>query len=282
MNWITKLFPDRLRIRTGRRSVPEGLWAKCQSCNAVLYRAELDRNQQVCVKCGHHMSIGARSRLEHFLDADTMNEIGSELRPVDKFKFRDAKRYRDRISQAQKKTGESDSLLMVSGELKGRPVVAGAFDFDFMGGSLGSVSGERFAQGAEVACAQRVPMICFSTSGGARMQEALFSLLQMAKTSAACACMRQQSIAYISVLCNPTMGGVSASFASLGDINIAEPGALIGFAGPRVIEQTVRQALPEGFQRSQFLLEHGDIDTIIDRRALRDRIAVILDLLMPR
>ncbi len=280
MSWFKKILPSRNKTNgNNRRTVPEGVWTKCEACNAVLYRAELDRNLEVCPKCNHHMRITARIRLERFLDEGDREEIGTSIKPIDILKFKDSKRYKDRLNQSQKQTGENDALVAISGTLKGMPVVCCAFEFDFMGGSMGSVVGERFVLAAESAIQQKTPFICFSTSGGARMQEALFSLMQMAKTTAAISSIRKNNLPYISVLTNPTMGGVSASLASLGDINIAEPNALIGFAGPRVIEQTVRETLPEGFQRSEFLLEHGDIDIIIDRRELRDRIANIISLL---
>ena len=279
MSWFKKILPSRDKTSANRRTVPEGIWTKCEGCNEVLYRAELSRNLEVCPKCNQHMRISARDRLERFLDEENSEEIGKDVKPVDILKFRDSKKYKDRLSQAQKKTGEEDALVAMSGQLKGSPVVACAFEFDFMGGSMGSVVGEKFIQAVDVAIEQRIPLICFSTSGGARMQEALFSLMQMAKTAAALATLRENKLPYISVLTDPTMGGVSASLATLGDINIAEPNALIGFAGPRVIEQTVRETLPEGFQRSEFLLENGDIDLIVDRRELRDRISNILSLL---
>ena len=280
MSWFKKILPSRDKTNgTTRRTVPEGVWTKCQECNAVLYRAELDRNNDVCPKCDHHMRISARVRLETFLDSDNRVEIGAEVKPIDILKFRDNKKYKDRLNQAQKKTGEDDALVVMSGKLKGLPVVACAFEFNFMGGSMGSVVGERFVLAVEAAIEMNASLICFSTSGGARMQEALFSLMQMAKTSAAIAALRNRGLPYISVLTDPTMGGVSASLATLGDINIAEPNALIGFAGPRVIEQTVRETLPAGFQRSEFLLENGDIDMIVDRRELRDRISKLLSIL---
>lgn len=280
MSWFEKILPSRIKTNAStRRTVPEGIWTKCSGCNAVLYRAELDRNQEVCPKCNHHMRIRARARIERFLDGENREEIGTDIKPVDILKFRDSKKYKDRLSQSQKKTGENDALIVISGKLKGLSVVVCAFDFDFMGGSMGSVVGEKFTRAVDVAIEQNASLICFSTSGGARMQEALFSLMQMAKTAAALAMLRRNNLAYISVLTDPTMGGVSASLATLGDINIAEPNALIGFAGPRVIEQTVRETLPEGFQRSEFLLKKGDIDMIVDRRELRDRISNILSLL---
>jgi acetyl-CoA carboxylase carboxyl transferase subunit beta len=283
MSWFSKLVPSKIRTVGGnKRTVPEGLWVKCDSCSAVLYRSELERNQDVCPKCSHHMRIGARLRLSQFLDDDSTEEIGTGLEPVDVLKFRDSKKYRDRLTAAQKATGETDALVAMRGTLQGLPVMAVAFEFRFMGGSMGAVVGERFVRAAEICLQEQRPLICFSASGGARMQEALFSLMQMAKTSAVLARMSEEGIPYISVLTDPTMGGVSASFAMLGDINIAEPKALIGFAGPRVIEQTVRETLPEGFQRSEFLLEHGAIDMIIDRREMRDRIANILGMLTGR
>jgi acetyl-CoA carboxylase carboxyl transferase subunit beta len=283
MSWLKKVMPARIRTDSGpvrKRSVPEGLWEKCDRCGAVLYRPELEENLEVCPKCSHHMAIRARARLAAFLDRDSGTEIGAELGPVDVLRFRDQKRYGDRIRAAQKATGERDALVAMEGRLRGRPVVAAAFDFAFMGGSMGSVVGERFSRGAERALEIGSPFVNFSASGGARMQESLFSLLQMAKTSAALGRLRAAGLPYISVMTHPTTGGVSASFAMLGDINIAEPEALIGFAGPRVIEQTVRETLPEGFQRSEFLLEHGAIDQICDRRELRDRISHLLALLM--
>ena len=280
MSWLKKLLPTRIKTNGApRRTVPEGVWTKCPSCNAVLYRAELSRNLEVCPKCSHHMRITARERLEQFLDPESHREIGDDIRPVDKLRFRDIKKYRDRLTQAQKNTGEDDALVVVSGSLKSMPLVACAFEFDFLGGSMGSVVGERFARAVDACLEKNIPLVCFSASGGARMQEALVSLMQMAKTSAALRLLRDRSLPYISVLTDPTTGGVSASLATLGDINIAEPNALIGFAGPRVIEQTVRETLPEGFQRSEFLLEHGIIDMIIDRRDMRDRIAALLGML---
>lgn len=283
MSWFQKILPSRRRTNgANRRTVPEGVWTKCAGCKAVLYRAELERNLEVCPKCGRHMRIAARHRLRDFLDPTAQEEIGAALRPVDMLKFRDNKRYKDRLNQAQKDTGEHDALVALAGSLKGLPVVAAAFEFNFMGGSMGSVVGERFALAAEAAIEREAAFVCFSSSGGARMQEALFSLLQMAKTAAVLGLLRRKNLPYISVLTNPTTGGVSASLATLGDINIAEPHALIGFAGPRVIEQTVRQTLPEGFQRSEFLLQHGAIDMIIDRRALRERIGNLISLLTHR
>ncbi len=283
MSWLKKLMPARIRTNAGsakKRSVPEGLWEKCPRCGAALYGPELAENLEVCPKCSFHMPIRARARLAALLDDGSGREIGAALGPVDVLKFKDQKKYSDRIKAAQKSTGERDALVTMEGRLKERPVVVSAFDFAFMGGSMGSVVGERFALGAERALEIGAPFVCFSASGGARMQESLFSLLQMAKTSAALARLRAAGLPYISVMTHPTTGGVSASFAMLGDINIAEPEALIGFAGPRVIEQTVRETLPEGFQRSEFLVEHGAIDQICDRRELRDRLAHLLALLM--
>lgn len=283
MSWFEKLMPSRIRTEvTNKGTVPEGLWTKCTSCSAVLYRAELERNQDVCPKCNQHMRIFGRRRLDLFLDESPREEIANNLMPVDKYKFKDSKKYKDRLLIAQKNTGEKDALIVMKGKVKGVEVVAAAFDFRFMGGSMGSVVGEKFVRAANVALAENIPFICFSASGGARMQEALHSLMQMAKTSAVLAKLAKQRVPYISVLTDPTMGGVSASFAMLGDIHIAEPKALIGFAGPRVIEQTVREQLPEGFQRSEFLLEHGAIDMIVDRRDLRDRISSLCLMLSNR
>jgi acetyl-CoA carboxylase carboxyl transferase subunit beta len=276
MSWFEKLMPSRISTEKRTKSVPEGVWIKCPACDAQLYRNELERNLHVCPKCNFHMRIGARKRLDAFLDPDSQQELSSELEPEDPLKFRDSKKYRDRIATAQKKTGEKDALVTVSGALHGRPIVACAFEFAFMGGSMGSVVGERFARAARYATDNNMPLVSFSASGGARMQEALFSLLQMAKTSAALAALGEKGIPYISVLTDPTTGGVSASLAMLGDVNIGEPGALIGFAGPRVIEQTVRERLPEGFQRSEFLLDHGAIDMIVDRRKMREEVANLL------
>ena len=279
MSWLKKLMPSRIRTEGGnKRSVPEGLWEKCDKCGSVLYRPELEEKLEVCPKCGHHMPIRARARLMSLFDGPAV-EIAAELGPTDVLKFRDQKKYSDRIKAAQKSTGERDALVAMQGQLKGRDLVAASFDFAYMGGSMGSVVGERFARAAERALELRCPYVCFSASGGARMQESLFSLMQMAKTSAALARMRAAGLPYISVLTHPTTGGVSASFAMLGDINIAEPGALIGFAGPRVIEQTVRETLPEGFQRSEFLLAHGAVDMIVDRRELKSTLGRILALL---
>jgi acetyl-CoA carboxylase carboxyl transferase subunit beta len=276
MSWFEKLMPSRISTEKRTRSVPEGVWIKCPKCDAQLYRNELERNLQVCPKCDHHLRIGARQRLDFFLDPESQQELFGNLEPLDPLKFRDSKRYRDRIVLAQKKTGEKDALVTVSGSLHGRPVVACAFEFGFMGGSMGSVVGERFKRAANYAAENKMPLISFAASGGARMQEALFSLLQMAKTAAALANLGSKGVPYISVLTDPTTGGVSASLAMLGDVNIAEPNALIGFAGPRVIEQTVRQKLPEGFQRSEFLLDHGAVDMIVDRREMRAQVADLL------
>lgn len=283
MSWFEKLMPSSIRTdATSKGAVPEGLWTKCIACSAVLYRAELERNQDVCPKCNQHMRVFGRRRLDLFLDQESREEIADNLMPVDKYKFKDSKKYKDRLSVAQKNTGEKDALITIKGKVKGVDVVAAAFDFRFMGGSMGSVVGEKFVRAANVALAENIPLVCFSASGGARMQEALFSLMQMAKTSAVLAKLAKNRIPYISVMTDPTMGGVSASFAMLGDIHIAEPKALIGFAGPRVIEQTVREQLPEGFQRSEFLLEHGAIDMIVDRRDLRDRISSLCLMLSNR
>ena len=276
MSWFEKLMPSRISTEKRTRSVPQGVWIKCEKCDAQLYRTELERNLNVCPKCDHHMRIGARLRIEYFLDPESQTELDASLEPEDPLKFRDSKKYRDRISQAQKKTGEKDALVTVSGKLLGQPVVVCAFEFGFMGGSMGSVVGERFSRAAGYCANAGVPLVSFAASGGARMQEALFSLLQMAKTSAALAVLGEKKIPYVSVLTDPTTGGVSASLAMLGDVNIAEPKALIGFAGPRVIEQTVRQKLPAGFQRSEFLLDHGAIDMIVDRRELRAQIGDLL------
>jgi acetyl-CoA carboxylase carboxyl transferase subunit beta len=277
MAWFEKIVPSRIKTERRSRSVPEGIWIKCTACDSPLYRAELERNLFVCPKCSHHMRIGARDRLQRFLDPDTAREIGAGITPEDPLKFRDSKRYKDRLSAAQKNTGEKDALIAMAGTLEGMPVVACAFEFQFLGGSMGSVVGERFRRAVDQAIAQRSPLVCFSASGGARMQEALLSLLQMAKTSAALTELAAARLPFISVLTDPTTGGVSASLAMLGDLNVAEPRAL---AGPRVIEQTVREKLPEGFQRSEFLLEHGVIDYIADRRELRERLARSLRMLM--
>ena len=283
MSWYKRLVPPQIRIESSStRKVPQGLWIKCPNCDTPLYRSELERNLNVCPKCQHHMRVSARERLAMFLDEQPQQELIGELAPRDFLKFRDSKRYRDRIGQAQKETKEKDALVVMQGQLHGMPLVCAAFEFGFMGGSMGSVVGEKFAQAAAVCLKERMPLVCFSTSGGARMQEALVSLFQMSKTAAALARMRKNRLPYISVLTDPTMGGVSASLGMLGDVQIAEPGALIGFAGPRVIEQTVRETLPEGFQRSEFLLEHGAIDMLVPRGEMRDTIADLLRLMMNR
>lgn len=279
MNWLDKIIPPKIQTRAGigKKGVPEGVWSKCNACQAVLYAEELELSLQVCPKCGHHMRIGSTARLASFLDPDSIETIGEQIQPLDVLKFKDQKRYRDRLSEARKSSGVSEAALAASGTVAAIPVSALAFDFRFLGGSMGSVVGERFVMAADYSFDNRVPLICFSASGGARMQEALFSLMQMAKTSAAVARNRDAGIPFLSVLTDPTMGGVSASIAMLGDIIIAEPNALVGFAGPRVIEQTVRETLPDGFQRAEFLLEHGAIDMIVDRRELRKEIASLLD-----
>jgi acetyl-CoA carboxylase carboxyl transferase subunit beta len=282
MTWFEKIVPSRIKTERRSRSVPEGLWIKCPACDAVLYRAELERNLMVCPKCSHHMRIGARERLRALLDPEPISEIGASVMPDDPLKFKDSRRYRDRLAQAQKATGETDALVALAGQLHGEPVVACAFEFQFLGGSMGSVVGERFKRSVDFCIEQRCGLVCFSATGGARMQEALLSLMQMAKTSAALARLAKARLPFISVMTDPTTGGVSASLAMLGDLNIAEPRALIGFAGPRVIQQTVRETLPEGFQRSEFLLEHGVLDLIVDRRDMRDRISQLLRLLQKR
>jgi acetyl-CoA carboxylase carboxyl transferase subunit beta len=280
MSWFEKLLPSVIKTEGKTKgTVPEGLWTKCPSCSAVLYRAELERNFDVCPKCTHHMRVRARWRLEKFLDSDNRTEIAKTIRPVDVLKFKDTKKYKDRITQAQKNTDENDALIVIQGRIENIPLVACAFDFAFMGGSMGSVVGEKFLQAANVSLEQAIPLVCFTQSGGARMQEALFSLMQMTKTSAVLKKLARRKIPYISILTEPTMGGVSASLAMLGDNHIAEPNALIGFAGPRVIEQTVREVLPEGFQRSEFLLEHGAIDMIVDRRDMKEKVAKLLGML---
>ena len=280
MSWLEKLLPPQIqRGSTSRKAIPEGLWVKCPSCEAVLYRTDLESNLHVCPKCSHHMRIRARARLDALLDEGGRYEIGQEALPVDTLKFKDSKKYPDRLKDAMESTGETDAMVVMGGAIMTLPVVVACFEFEFMGGSMGSVVGERFALAAETAVEIGAPYVCFSQSGGARMQEGLFSLMQMAKTSAALGKLREAGLPYISVLTHPTTGGVSASFAMLGDINIAEPQALIGFAGPRVIEQTVREKLPEGFQRSEFLLEHGAIDQICDRREMRDRLSDLLAML---
>lgn len=278
MSWFERIVPSRIKTERRTRSVPEGLWIKCPACDSVLYRAEIERNLNVCPKCSHHMRMYARERLSRFLDMGSRVELAAKVEPEDPLKFKDSKRYRDRLLLAKKQTGERDALIVMEGKLKGMAIVACAFEFRFLGGSMGSVVGEKFVRAVEHCLEHRMPLVCFAASGGARMQEALYSLLQMAKTSAALKRLSEARLPYISVMTDPTTGGVSASLAMLGDVNIGEPKALIGFAGPRVIQQTVRETLPEGFQRSEFLLEHGTIDMIVDRRELRDRIASILRL----
>ncbi len=282
MSWIDKI-PQKIQRVVGaaqRKNVPEGLWSKCESCMTVLYRTDLETNAEVCPKCSHHNRIGARDRLNQLLDPENQVEIGANVEPIDPLKFKDSKSYVDRMKAAQKEGGEKDALIVMQGKIHGLSVVVAAFEFKFMGGSMGSVVGERFVRGINSAIKHKTPFICISASGGARMQEGLLSLMQMAKTSAALTKLSHAGLPYISVLTDPTMGGVSASFAMLGDIIIAEPNALIGFAGPRVIEQTVRETLPEGFQRAEFLLEHGAIDLIVDRREMRQKLANILSSLM--
>ena len=286
MSWFDKLLPPKIKIQVDKsaekKAVPEGLWRKCPGCGAVLYSAEIESNSDVCPKCSQHMRIGARRRLDLFLDKEPRVEIGANLAPVDALKFKDSRKYKDRLVDAQKATSEKDALIVLQGAVEGVPLVAAAFEFGFMGGSMGSVVGERFVRGVNVCLEQSLPMVCFAASGGARMQEALLSLMQMAKTSAALTRMGEQGLPFISVLTDPTMGGVSASFAMLGDVIVAEPKALIGFAGPRVIEQTVRETLPEGFQRSEFLVEHGAVDIIIDRREMCPKLAALLTMLLKR
>jgi len=282
MSWLEKLLPPKIQQKTDsseRRSVPEGLWVKCPACETVLYKTDLEQNLNVCPKCSHHHRIGARARLDAFLDAEGRYEIGQEVVPVDALKFKDSKKYPDRIKEAMEATGETDALVVLGGAVMSMPIVAACFEFEFMGGSMGSVVGERFARGVETAIEQKVPFVCFTATGGARMQEGLLSLMQMAKTNAALTRLAHAKLPYISVLTDPTMGGVSASFAFVGDVVIAEPKALIGFAGPRVIENTVREKLPEGFQRAEFLRDKGALDMIIDRRELRSTIARSLAML---
>lgn len=282
MSWLNKLLPPKIKREQGaqrRSSLPEGLWSKCPSCEAVLYATDLENNLQVCPKCGYHNRLRARQRLDLLLDPEGRFEIGAEVLPVDSLKFKDSKRYPERLMEANAATDESDSLVVMQGAIKTQPVVVAAFEFEFMGGSMGSVLGERFVRGVQAAVDNRQPFISISASGGARMQEGLFSLMQMAKTTAALTRLGEAGLPYLSILTDPTMGGVSASFAFVGDVVIAEPGALIGFAGPRVIEQTVRETLPPGFQRSEFLLEKGAVDLIVDRRQLRDKVAQLLALL---
>lgn len=281
MSWFQKLLPPKIKRRDGeeKKSVPDGLWHKCPSCQAVLYHADLEKNLSVCPKCNHHHRVTARTRMDWLLDHEGRFEIGAEVLPVDTLKFKDQKKYSDRLMAAKRDTGEDDSVVVMQGSIHALPVVVATFEFSFMGGSMGSVAGERFVRGVQIALEQGCPFICFSASGGARMQEGLLSLMQMAKTSAALTQLSQEKLPFISVLTDPTMGGVSASFAFLGDVVIAEPGALIGFAGARVIQQTVRETLPEGFQRAEFLLEHGAIDMIVDRRQMRDQLATLITLL---
>jgi len=279
MSWIEKLLPPRIKPGGARKTVPEGVWTKCPGCEAVLYSAELERSLQVCPKCGHHMRIRTRERLDALLDPEGRYEIGQEVLPVDTLRFKDSRKYSDRLQEAVRETGETDALVVYAGSIRAIPVVVAAFEFEFMAGSMGSTVGERFVRGAQVALEQKVPMVCITSTGGARMQEGLLSLMQMAKTTAMVARMGQVGLPFVSVLCHPTTGGVSASFAFMGDVVIAEPKALVGFAGPRVIEQTVRERLPEGFQRSEFLLQKGAIDMIVDRREMRDELARLLALL---
>ena len=283
MSWLNKLLPPKIkRNESGvarKSTLPEGLWSKCPSCEAVLYATDLEKNENVCPKCAHHNRLDARARIDLLLDAEGRFEIGAEVLPVDSLKFKDSRRYTERLLDAAESTGETDSLVVVQGAIKTLPVVVAAFEFGFMGGSMGSVLGERFVRGVQVAVEQGLPFICVTASGGARMQEGLFSLMQMAKTTAALTKLSEAQLPFISILTDPTMGGVSASFAFIGDVVIAEPGALIGFAGPRVIEQTVRQTLPEGFQRAEFLLEKGAIDLIVDRREMKDKLSRLLCLL---
>ncbi|MBY0580034.1 MAG: acetyl-CoA carboxylase, carboxyltransferase subunit beta [Burkholderiales bacterium] len=283
MSWFEKLLPPKIKRKEdseARKIVPEGLWSKCASCEAVLYYSDLENNLNVCPKCNFHNRLGARTRLELLFDPEYRYEIGAEVKPLDSLKFKDGKRYSDRLAGAQEETGEDDALIVMAGSIRTVPLVAAAFEFRFMGGSMGSVVGERFVRGVEAAIEQKAPFVVFSASGGARMQEGLFSLMQMAKTTAALSRLAREGLPFISVLTDPTMGGVSASFAMIGDVVIAEPGALIGFAGPRVIEQTVREVLPEGFQRSEFLLDHGAVDMIVDRRQMRDKLVNLSTLLM--
>jgi acetyl-CoA carboxylase carboxyl transferase subunit beta len=282
MTWLKKLLPPKIKREAGspKKGVPEGLWIKCDNCEAVLYHDDLEKNLYVCPKCGHHKRITARERLHYLLDPDGRFEIGYEVLPVDSLKFKDSRRYIDRLEEARKETEEDDALVVMQGNVKTLPLVVAAFEFRFLGGSMGSVVGERFVRGVQVCLEQRLPLVCFTSSGGARMQEGLLSLMQMAKTCAALTQLSNEKLPFISVLTDPTMGGVSASFALIGDVVIAEPGALIGFAGPRVIEQTVRETLPQGFQRSEFLLDHGAIDMIVDRREMRDKLANLLTLLL--
>ena len=282
MSWLQKLLPPKIKRDSAspKKAMPEGLWSKCESCEAVLYRSDLEKNFYVCPKCSHHNRISARERLDHLLDVEGRFEIGAQVLPVDTFKFKDSRRYSERLQEARNDTSEEDALVVMQGSIKALPVVAAAFEFGFLGGSMGSVVGERFVRGVQVCLEQRLPFVCITATGGARMQEGVLSLLQMAKTCATLTQLSSERLPFISVLTDPTMGGVSASFAMIGDIVIAEPGALVGFAGPRVIEQTVRETLPEGFQRSEFLLEHGAVDMIVDRREMRDKLGQLITLLL--
>ncbi len=281
MSWLKKLLPPKINRDGGspKKNVPEGLWSKCDACEAVLYRTDLEKNLYVCPKCNHHNRLSARERLDSLLDPEGRYEIGYEVLPVDTLKFKDSRRYTERLEEARKETEEDDALIVMQGSIKTIPLVAAVFEFRFLGGSMGSVVGERFVRGVQVCLEQKLPLVCFTASGGARMQEGLLSLMQMSKTCAALTQLSAEKLPFISVLTDPTMGGVSASFALIGDLVFAEPKALIGFAGPRVIEQTVRETLPEGFQRSEFLLEHGAIDLIVDRREMRDKLASVITLL---
>ena len=282
MSWLQKLLPPKIKRDTGaiKKAVPEGLWSKCDSCEAVLYRSDLEKNFYVCPKCDHHSRISARERLDYLLDLEGRYEIGAEVLPVDSLKFKDSRRYTERLQEARSETSEEDALIVMQGSIKTLPLVAAAFEFGFLGGSMGSVVGERFVRGVQVCLEQRLPFVCITATGGARMQEGVLSLMQMAKTCASLTQLSNERLPFISILTDPTMGGVSASFAMIGDVVLAEPGALIGFAGPRVIEQTVRETLPEGFQRSEYLLEHGAIDMIVDRRQMRDKLAHLITLFM--
>jgi acetyl-CoA carboxylase carboxyl transferase subunit beta len=282
MSWLQKLLPPKIKRDGGapRKVVPEGLWSKCEACEAVLYRADLEKNLQVCPKCSHHNRISARERLDYLLDREGRYEIGAEVLSVDTLKFKDSRRYSERLAEARTETSEEDALVVMQGGIKAIPVVTAAFEFRFLGGSMGSAVGERFVRGVQACLEQRLPYVCIAASGGARMQEGLLSLMQMAKTCAVLTRLARERLPFISVLTDPTMGGVSASFAMIGDVVIGEPGALVGFAGPRVIEQTVRETLPEGFQRSEFLLKHGAIDMIVDRREMRDKLATLLAMLL--
>lgn len=281
MSWFRKLLPPKIKRESvaAKKAVPEGLWSKCPSCQATLYFTDLENNQHVCPKCNFHNRISARQRLDMFFDADGRAEIGSEIVPIDTLKFKDSKKYIDRLNDAEASTGETDALVVMQGTVCGVPLIAAAFEFGFLGGSMGSVVGERFARAVEACADEKIPFACFTATGGARMQEGLLSLMQMAKTTSTLHQLSQSRLPFISILTDPTMGGVSASFAMLGDVVIAEPGALIGFAGPRVIEQTVRETLPEGFQRAEFLLEKGAIDMIVDRRQMREKVASLVTLL---